>query len=390
MCATPTVSGAAVCATTDAFGNYRIYGLTDNGTYNVALTPATIPAGYVPTFTPTMPRTATLAGDNDADFGLQPPGTGVIGDTVWIDANEDGAVDPGETLLSGATVKLYKDGNNDGDFNDPQDSLVASTTTDGNGYYQFTGLNPANYLVYVDEAASPVTSPYDGATTIAAAMSLVSGNNPHQVALAAGQVYNDADFGYNWGGSIGDTVWWDNVIINGVQDAGEAPIPNAIVLLYFDFNGNGILDAINGDYQIGIDMTDANGKYLFENLPPGKYLVDVYEDSITTNGIRDIVPTTLDVVAKDLGPKEPTSAPTSATMRAPRSRATSSGMRTTTACSTAANKTATDLLKNVAVSIDCAGNDGNLGTETTSAKPGHRRQRPLRVHRAGGPLHGEL
>ena len=48
-----------------------------------------------------------------------------------------------------------------------------------------------------------------------------------------------------------------------------------------------------------------SGEYLFENLPPGNYLVDVYEDSFTTGGEREAVPTTDDVVAVTLaGPDE--------------------------------------------------------------------------------------
>ncbi len=41
---------------------------------------------------------------------------------------------------------------------------------------------------------------------------------------------------------------------------------------------------------------------MFDNLPPGNYLVDVYEDSITSDGVRDIVPTTPDVRDVDLTP----------------------------------------------------------------------------------------
>ena len=42
--------------------------------------------------------------------------------------------------------------------------------------------------------------------------------------------------------------------------------------------------------------------YLIPNLPPGNYIVDVYEDSITTDGIRDTVPTTGENVVVGLVP----------------------------------------------------------------------------------------
>ncbi len=299
VCATPVGGGATVCATTDSQGIYHIYGLTNGVQYTVTMTPGTIPANYLPTTASTLTRTASVSTPvTDADFGLRPPGTASIGDTVCLDTGENGC-DASDAGLPGITVKLYKDLTNNGLTGD--DILMTTTATDASGIYTFTGLYGGDYLVQVD-TSSTVTSPYDGTTTIAAAMDLVSGTNPHDVTLSNGQAYTTADFGFNWGGSIGDYVWWDNNI-NRQQDE-STPIANAIVLLYFDANTNGILDQLNGDIQVGFDMTDANGLYLFDNLPPGRYLVDVYEDSITTNGARNIVPTTADVVFKNLGPNE--------------------------------------------------------------------------------------
>ncbi|MBK9463112.1 MAG: carboxypeptidase regulatory-like domain-containing protein [Sphingobacteriales bacterium] len=54
-----------------------------------------------------------------------------MGDYVWLDANGDGIQDAGETGISGITVTLtYPDG------------TTATTTTDANGSYVFTGLAP--------------------------------------------------------------------------------------------------------------------------------------------------------------------------------------------------------------------------------------------------------
>ncbi len=287
--------------TTDAAGAYHFWGL-DAGTYKVTYDLTSAPAGYVPTTLATLTATVTTGQQyTAADFGLEPPGTASIGDTVWLDADEDGVVDETESGLPGVTVKLYHDLNNNGVL-DATDPLVDTTTTDANGSYLFASLKDDKYLVQVDPT-SPVTSPYDGTTTLAAAMDLVSGMNPKPVTLAVGQAYDMADFGYNWGGSIGDHVWWDDDRDGGV-DGGEASIANAAVLLYFDADGNGILDPVAGDYQIGFAMTDANGNYTFNNLPPGNYLVDVYEDSITTDGNRNIVPTTVDVYPVTLAPNQ--------------------------------------------------------------------------------------
>ena len=226
VCATPTGGGAAMCDTTDVNGAYRIYGLTNGATYNAALTPGTIPTGYAPTFTPTQPRTATTAGESNTDFGLRPPGTASIGDYVWLDADNDGVQDPNENGLPNVTVRLYIDQNNNGAI-DGGDTLIQTTTTDAFGAYLFSGLHPDDYLVDVDQTSS-VTSPYDGATTIAVAMAPTTGTtNPRDVTITTvGQAITNADFGYNWTGSIGDTVWYDtdqDQAVDGARRALWAP-----------------------------------------------------------------------------------------------------------------------------------------------------------------------
>jgi hypothetical protein len=61
-----------------------------------------------------------------------------IGDLVWNDLNRNGVQDSGEPGIAGVTVKLYKC---------DKDILVASTVTDANGYYLFSGLQPSSYYV---------------------------------------------------------------------------------------------------------------------------------------------------------------------------------------------------------------------------------------------------
>ncbi len=274
VCATPTGGGAAVCDTTDAFGAYRINGLTNAASYNVATTPATYPVGYAPTTATTLTRTATTAGVNDADFGLRPPGTGSIGDTVCLDTAENGC-DAGDAGLPAVTVRLYRDLTNNGLTGD--DILMETATTDASGLYGFTGLHAGDYLVQVD-TSSIVTSSFGVTATLGAAMDLVSGTNPHDVALSNGQAYTTADFGYNWGGSIGDFAWYDN---NGdkIQDGGaETGAPDTTIVLYYDVNGDSAIDP--NDVIVAVDVTDNAGAYLFDNLPPGKYIVKADEQQV--------------------------------------------------------------------------------------------------------------
>jgi SdrD B-like protein len=67
---------------------------------------------------------------------LPPPPSGQIGDFVWSDDNNNGIQDAGEAGLAGLTVTLGGDAS-------------ATTTTDANGLYLFTGLSAGNYTVTV-------------------------------------------------------------------------------------------------------------------------------------------------------------------------------------------------------------------------------------------------
>ena len=72
------------------------------------------------------------------------------------------------------------------------------------------------------------------------------------------------------------------------------------MLLYNDADNNGVIEGAEWS-AIAFTDTGTNGKYLFDNLPPGHYLVDVYEDSFNpVPGKRVTVPTTPDVRDVDL------------------------------------------------------------------------------------------
>jgi len=82
-----------------------------------------------------------------------------VGNLVWSDANSNGLKDPAEMGIPGLTVKLYNDANN----NDvPDGSAIATTTTDGNGIYNFGFLNPGNYIVGVVLPPNATVVPING------------------------------------------------------------------------------------------------------------------------------------------------------------------------------------------------------------------------------------
>ncbi len=103
------------------------------------------------------------------------------------------------------------------------------------------------------------------------------------------------DFGF-FGGtdvpfSIGNHVWKDNGqtaapgVFNyaqrndGIRQSTEPPVVGALVRLYRDGNANGIPEAAE---MIRTDITDANGFYLFDNLDPGPYFVEIPASNFAT------------------------------------------------------------------------------------------------------------
>jgi len=73
------------------------------------------------------------------------PCSSTIGDFVWEDLNEDGIQDAGEPGIAGVTVLLKNIAG----------TVVATTSTDMNGGYLFTGICPGTFTVEVDPATVP-------------------------------------------------------------------------------------------------------------------------------------------------------------------------------------------------------------------------------------------
>lgn len=252
--------------TTDANGNYN-FGSLCPGNYAVEVD---TPAGF--TSSPTL-GTPDAALDSDAsgvsvplglnehnptiDFGFYTPCTGRIGDRVWFDANRNGIQDAGEIGIAGVTVQLL----------DASDSVIGTAVTDGSGNYLFNGLCAGTYSVRVVDATLPAGVVATDVNASGSTTANDSNPNPSTVVLPASNSSNlTIDFGYYTPctGKIGDFVWND-ANSNGIQDAGELGIPNVRVTLR-DRATNAVL---------AVDITDANGFYLFEGLCLGDYTVEV-------------------------------------------------------------------------------------------------------------------
>jgi hypothetical protein len=292
-------SGGTVIATTVTDSNgYYIFKNLLGGTYFVQVLGSSVPTGLSQTtIYPSAGADETnqnqstgngyqvvlpSGGENlTADFGYNwnptadvnnGTNTAAIGDCVWYDADGDGAQDPEEAGIAGVTVQLITAGS-DGLFGTSDDVVSATTTTSNTGCYLFDGLTPGAYVVRIPTPPANTTQtgdPDHWGTT---------GANDNQttvpVVLAPGDVFLDADFGYqltaNNFGSIGDTIWLDlDADDTGPTNApgggdAEAYIPNVTVALIRDLDNDGVWDA--GEPIIASDVTDANGFYLFPGLP---------------------------------------------------------------------------------------------------------------------------
>lgn len=270
-------SGVAVASTyTDANGLYLFTNVAPgNYTVGVSLPPAmvfTANNGAVSVATnsdinPANGRTASFtvnAGDQiryvDAGIKPQVSTNASVGDYVWNDLNKDGVQDAGEPGIPGATVRLV---------NATTNTVVATTTTDANGYYIFNDVTPGNYLVEFVTPAGYTT------TTKLNAGPLESGTDSDADAgtgrtasftLGAGQRVSTVDAGY-WVSTppgtakLGDRVWHD-LNENGIQDAGE-PSTSGVTVTLYNSGGTAIKQA----------TTDQNGNYLFTDLAAGSYTV---------------------------------------------------------------------------------------------------------------------
>ncbi|HEX6100031.1 MAG TPA: SdrD B-like domain-containing protein [Thermoanaerobaculia bacterium] len=228
------------------------------------------------------------------NFGYNIP-SGVLYGNIWWDVDGDATQDANDGGLTGFTVYRYSDPNGDGNIADGV--LQATTTTDANGNYSFSGLPAGNYVIVV---APPTLLNKTWGETVESTGGTASLNNQIPVTIAAGAISGAHTFGYTQRdtSAIGDSLYYD-LDSDGLQDANEDGIPNVTVWLYEDVDRDGTIDA-GVDEIVATTVTSATGTYLFSSLPAGSYVVKV--DTSDPDFPTDVTPTgDPDIAAASIG-----------------------------------------------------------------------------------------
>ena len=220
-------------------------------------------AGSVVTNTATIEKQDQI-GDKKSDNTSSVPLTAgyTIAGKLYNDADASFSDSDSEAPYAGVTVALLK---KDGTPVLDKDGNPVTAVTDAEGKYSFSGLPLGEYKVSV---VDPTSGPLAGTKPTEAYTGRYKTSADVTIAEATGSVI-DVNFGFVKPASVGDYTWMD-VNRDGVQDADEPALPGVTVTLT-RADGSAVTDASGN--PVAAVTTDANGKYVFENLLPGDYKV---------------------------------------------------------------------------------------------------------------------
>jgi hypothetical protein len=205
-----------------------------DGTYGVGngFTVAGLGTGTV-----TVTKNAGTKDISHVDYMLGAAPTGAIRGQKFQDDNGDGTKNGADAGLSGWTIQLDKDANG---------TVDATTVTDVNGNFSFTGLTAGIYRVREVNQVGWIQ------TTV----------NPNDVTVVSGTNSTGNNFGNFELGAIRG-MKFNDLDGDGVKDPGDVGLLGWTIQL--DQDANGTVDATT--------VTDINGNYSFTGLTAGVYRI---------------------------------------------------------------------------------------------------------------------
>lgn len=170
---------------------------------------------------------------------------------VYHDAANNGVRDAGDATIAGADVMLR----------DAAGVELRRTRTDGDGFYEFAGLNPGDYVIE-ETTPAPYLDGTDSAGNVFGETRGVAENPGDRIAgitLRQGELGVEYDFGELLGATISGFVHAET---DGdcVRDPGENVLSGVTIRL-IDAAGN----------EVAVTQTDVQGRYQFSGLRPGRY-----------------------------------------------------------------------------------------------------------------------
>ncbi len=204
---------------------------------------------------------------------------------MFLDKNGDGVFDEDEDddLASDATIELFSVGEDEvadaGGGDDLSHSTIAAT-----GTYEFSDILPGEYYIQVTAPTNLSFSPMDQGSDdmIDSDIDQETGCSV-SFTLRSGTVIENTDAGMARFMTIGDRVW-DDADWDGIQDAGEAGVPNVSVSLYNTGDNGAAGDA--DDELIDSTTTDSSGAYAF-SVVAGDYHLEFEFDGTGTFTMQD-------------------------------------------------------------------------------------------------------
>jgi uncharacterized repeat protein (TIGR01451 family) len=272
----------------------------------------------------TSTESTTLDNKDTFNFRIRPVGTAIISGTVFNDPNQNVIQDPFDTGLAG--VSMYLSGVDTYGFvygpdktTNPAlyETLMAELVNQGllsggpylasdinypvakyfimdptlptaiSGYYSFTGLTAGTYNVTEIQPAGFASTGSNRGTVAGTPVGFGSKqtgnaldvNHIVTIPVLDGQSGIDYDFGES-NGVIGNLVYEDKDT-SGTFNAGDVGIAGVEVKLYFDTNGNGVIDGTELTIPAPkTAFTNGLGEYYFTNMNvSNKHYIVVVTDS---------------------------------------------------------------------------------------------------------------